>query len=66
MLSSPTADKIDSEHTRDYKKLLPVWENEKLQVTVKKMRFSHLFRLMSADFRLKVPKKSKKGTLVSC
>ena len=28
-----TANKIDSEHTRDYKKLLPVCEVEILQVT---------------------------------
>ena len=29
------ADKIDSEHTRDYKRLLPVCEAEILRVTVK-------------------------------
>ena len=30
-----TANKIDSEHTRDYKRLLPVFKAEILQVTVK-------------------------------
>ena len=33
---STTANKIDSEHTQDYKRLLPVCEAEILSVTVKK------------------------------
>ena len=37
---STTANKIDSEHIRDYKKLLPVSEVELLQVTVKNEVFS--------------------------
>ena len=35
LFQSTTANKIDSEHTRDYKRLLSVWEDEILQVTVK-------------------------------
>ena len=30
LFQSTTANKINSEHTLDYKKLLPVWEVEKL------------------------------------
>ena len=32
-----TANKIDSEHTQDYKRLLPVSEAEMLQATVKRI-----------------------------
>ena len=35
LFQSTTANKIDSEHTRDYKKLLPICEAEILRVTVK-------------------------------
>ena len=34
LFQSTTANKIDSEHTRDYKRLLPVLEAEILRVTV--------------------------------
>ena len=37
LFQSTTANKIDSEHTRDYKRLLPVWEAEILRVTVKRI-----------------------------
>ena len=58
-----TANKIDSEHTRDYKRLLPVCEAEILQDYRKKeLKFSHLFILIFDDFQLKVPKIAKKGT----
>ena len=36
---STTANKNDYEHTRDYKRALPVWEPEILRVTVKKWSF---------------------------
>ena len=36
-ISKTTANEINSEHTRDYKKLFPVWEVEILQVTVNKI-----------------------------
>ena len=42
LFHSTTANKIDSEHIRDYKKFLLVYEVEILQVTVKKMKNSHL------------------------
>ena len=60
LFQSTTANKIDSEHTQDYKRLLPVCEAEILRVQKKK--FSHLFMVTSDDFRLKVPKIAKKGT----
>ena len=50
---STTANKIYSERMRDYQILLPVWEDEILQVTVNKLKFSHLFRLISDNFRIK-------------
>ena len=53
-------------NTRDYKKLFSVCKAEILQVTVKTIEVYHLFRLISGDFRLKVPKLAKRGTLVSC
>ena len=37
LFQSTTANKIDSEHTREYKNLLPVCEVEILQVTVNKI-----------------------------
>ena len=42
LFHSTTANKFDSEHIPNYKKLLQVCEVEILQVTVKKMKFSHL------------------------
>ena len=36
LFQSTTVNKIDSEHTRDYKSLLPVCEAEILRVTVKR------------------------------
>ena len=52
--------------TGDYKKLFSVCEVEILQVTVKQIEVFHLFRMISDDFRLKVLKIAKKGTLVIC
>ena len=63
LFQSTTANKIDSEHTQDYKRLLPVWEAEILRVTIKIIEiFSNLLMLISDGFRLKVPKIAKKGT----
>ena len=63
LVQSSTANKIDSEHTRRYKRLLPVCEAEILRVTLKRIEaFSHFFMLISDEFRLKVPKIAKKGT----
>ena len=62
LFQSTTANTIDSEHTQDYKRLLSVCEAEILQVTVNRIEVSHLFMLISDDFRLKVPKIVKKGT----
>ena len=50
LYQSTTANKIDSEHTRDYKRLHPVCEDEILRVTVKELNFSHLFMLISDVF----------------
>ena len=43
LLQSTTADKIDPEHTRDYKRLLLVCEAEILQATVKRIEFFFIF-----------------------
>ena len=51
---------IDFEHTQDYKRLLPVCDAEILRVTVKELNFSHLFMVISDDFRIKVPKIAKR------
>ena len=59
---STTANKIDSEHTQDYKRLLPVREAEIYELQQKELKFSHLFMLISDDFRLKVQKIAKKCT----
>ena len=66
--SRPTsANKIDSGHTRAYKKLFPVRIVEILHIKVKNiLKFCHLYRLISDGFRLKVQKIAKKCTLVSC
>ena len=37
LFQSSTANKIDSEHTQDYMRLLPLWEAEILRVTVKRI-----------------------------
>ena len=47
LFQSTTANKIDSEHTRDYKRLLPVCEAEILRVTVKRIE---LFSSFYVDF----------------
>ena len=57
LFHSTTANKIYSEHIQDYKKLL--------QVTVKKIEVFSSLRLISVNFRLKVSKIAKNGTLVS-
>ena len=63
LFQSTTANKIDSEHTRDYKRVLTVCEAKILRVTVKIIEFfSFFFMLISHDFQLKVPKIAKKGT----
>ena len=62
LFQSTTADKIDFEHTRDNKRLLPVCEAEILRVTVKRSEDFSSFMLISDDFRLKVPKIANKGT----
>ena len=38
LFQSTTANKIDSEHTRDYKRLLPICEADLLRVTVKRIQ----------------------------
>ena len=44
LFQSITANKIDSEHTPDYKRLLPVCEAEILRVTVKRIEvFSYFY-----------------------
>ena len=60
---STTANKIDSEHIRDYKKFLPVCEVEILQVTVKQFEVFSSLRLISDDFRLKSVENSYKWYL---
>ena len=47
LFQSTTANKIDSEHTRDYKRLLQVCEAEILQVTVKRIE---VFSSFYVDF----------------
>ena len=47
LFQSTTAKKIDSEHTQDYKRLLPVCEAEILRVTVKR---SEVFSSFYIDF----------------
>ena len=62
LFQSTIANKIGSEHTRDYKKLLPVCEAEILRITVKRTEVFSSFYVISNDFLLKVPKIAKKGT----
>ena len=47
LFQSNTAKKIDSEHTQDYKRLLPVCEAEILRVTVKRIE---VFSSFYVDF----------------
>ena len=62
LFQSTTANKIDSEHTQDYKRLLQVCEAEILRVIVKRIEVFSCFMLISDDFRLKVPEIATKGT----
>ena len=62
LFQSTTANKIDSEHTQDYKRLLPVCKAEILQVTLKRIEVLSFFMLISDDIWLKVSKIAKKGT----
>ena len=59
---STTANKIYSEQTKGYKRLLSVCVAEKLRVTLKRIEVFPIFVLISDEFRLKVPKIAKKGT----
>ena len=52
LFQSITANKIESEHTREYK-LFPVYEVEILRYIRKKLKFSHLFMLISNTFSRK-------------
>ena len=61
LFQSTTANKIDSEHTRDYKRLLPVWEAEILRVTVKMIEVFSSFNVDSWRFSAKSAKNSLKG-----
>ena len=56
LLQSTTANKIDSEHTQDYKRLLSVCEAEILRVTVKRIEVFSSFMLISDNFLLKCRK----------
>ena len=47
LFRSTAVNKIDSEHTQDYKRLLPVCEAEILQVTVKRIE---VFSSLNVDF----------------
>ena len=47
LFQSTTANKIDSEQTRDYKRLIPVCEAELLRVTVKRIE---VFSSFYVDF----------------
>ena len=62
LFQSTTANKVDSEHTQDYKRLLSVFEAEILRVTVKRIDVFSSIMLISGDFWLNVPKIAKKGT----
>ena len=62
LFQSTRANKIDSEYTRGYKRLLPVCEADILRVTLKRIEVFPIFMLISDEFRLKVPKIAKNGT----
>ena len=53
LFQSAATNKIDSEHTREYKRLLPVCEAEILRVTIKRIRVFSSFMLISDDFSAK-------------
>ena len=59
---STISNKIDSEHTHDYKRLLPVCEAKILRVTVKRTEVFSSFMLTSDDAENSL----KKSTQVSC
>ena len=61
LFQSSTANIIDSEQTRGYKRLLPVCEAEILRATLKIIEVFPFFMLISDEFRLKLPKIAKKG-----
>ena len=50
LFQSTTANKIDSEHTRDYTKVFLVCKVDILQVTINKIELLSSFRLISDDF----------------
>ena len=58
LFQSTTAKKIDSEHTRDYKRLLLVCEAENLRVTVKRIEVFPSFYVDIRRFSAKSAKKS--------
>ena len=60
LFQSTTANKIDSEHARDYMKLFPACKVEILQVTVNKIDLLSSFRVISDHFLLKVQKIAKR------
>ena len=62
LFQSTTANKIYSEHTQDYRRLLQVCEAEILRVTVKRIEVFSFFMLISEYIQLKVPKIAKKST----
>ena len=62
LFQSIRANKIDSELTPGYKRLLPVCKAEILRVTLKRIEVFPIFLLISYEFRLKVPKIAKKDT----
>ena len=57
-----TANKMDFEHTREYRRLLPVCKAEILRVTVKRIEVLSSFYVVFDDVRLKVPEIAEKGT----
>ena len=56
LFQSTSAYKIDSEHIRDYMKLLSACKVEIFQVTVNKIEVLSSFQLISDDFHLKCRK----------
>ena len=59
LFQSTTGNKICSEHTQDYKRLLPVFRAYIYELQSKELQFSHLFMLIFDDFLQKVPKIAK-------
>ena len=62
LFQSTTANKIDSEHTQDYKRLLSVCRLKYYKTKSIEMKFSNPIMLISDNFWLKVTKIAKKGT----